>query len=254
MRWSIPLLLLTLFCTLPAAASERVTLFAAASMTNALEEVISRFKEAEGIQVNPVYAASSALARQISRGAPADIYISANSKWMDYLQQQGMVEPSNRSNLVLNQLVLVTARNNDAGQIRLDSSLNLESLLDGGRMAMADPDHVPAGIYARQALQSLGLWQQAANRITRSHNVRSALALVERGEAPIGIVYRTDALVSQNVRQVAEFPDDSHEPIEYPVALVTESAEKPSSLAFFRFLQSPEAAEVFHRYGFRNAD
>ncbi|WP_027859164.1 molybdate ABC transporter substrate-binding protein [Marinobacterium jannaschii] len=246
-------LLLMLFTAMPASATERITLFAAASMTNALQEVISRFEAQQDIEVTPVYAASSALARQIARGAPATVFISANRKWMDYLQQQGVVEPSNRATLLNNRLVIIASRDYNTESISLDAGWPLKQQLDGERLAMADPDHVPAGIYAKQALQSLGLWQQAATLITRSRNVRSALALVERGETPLGIVYKTDAMVSPNVRIVAEFPAGSHPAIEYPMALITGSGREDAGNKLYQYLRSEEAAGIFHRYGFRNA-
>ena len=245
-----PLLLMLLLTIAPASAAEKVRLFAAASMTNALQEAVADFEASNNIEVTTVYAASSALARQISRGAPADIYISANRKWMDYLQQQGVVDDSRHTTLLYNQLVLIAGRQYDGHLITPSADMDLAALLDGGRLAMADPAHVPAGIYARQALQSLTLWQQAAPLITRSHNVRSALLLVERGETPLGIVYKTDALASRGVRIVAEFDSGSHDPIEYPLALLNDAAQKTPAQKLFRYLQSAPASVIFQRHGF----
>ncbi|MBY4677795.1 molybdate ABC transporter substrate-binding protein [Marinobacterium sp. CAU 1594] len=232
-----------------ARAEERIYLFAAASMSNALQTLAERYQRQQDVRIVGSFAASSALARQISQGAPADIYISANQRWMDYLEQQQQLAAGSRRTLLGNSLVLITPQHSTLEAFQIDSHWPLAEQLGDGRLAVGDPDHVPAGRYARQALETLGLWQRAAPRLARTHNVRAALALVERGEAPLGIVYGSDGLVSEKVRVLARFPSDSHQPIEYPVAIV-EGHRRPAVEAFYRYLQSAEANKVFVQYGF----
>lgn len=230
-------------------AADKVTVFAASSLTNAMNEVAAVYKEKTGTQSTLSFASSAALARQIAQGAPADIYLSANEKWMDYVEKQQAIEPQSRKSLLKNSLVLVAPDSYPADQIELSASWDLAKALDGTRLATGDPKHVPAGIYAKESLENVGLWQKASPLLAPANNVRSALLLVEKQEALLGIVYKTDALVSNKVKVVAELPDTSHAAITYPVAIVKDkSGEKVN--AFYDFLQSEQAREIFEKYGF----
>ena len=236
-------------------AEERVTIFAAASLTNALTEVGHTFKSdhiANPTQINPVFAfaSSSTLARQIAQGAPAQIYLSANQKWMDYLVAQKAVVADSRTTLLRNSLVLIAPNTTSINSVTLNKHWNITQAVGDSRLAAGDPDHVPAGRYAKQALKNLELWPQAMPLLARSNNVRGALALVERGEAPFGIVYATDAKVAKKVKIVATFSDDSHNPIEYPLALV-ENTPSAATTAFYQYLQSDVAQAIFVKYGFK---
>lgn len=244
-------LLLTLLLTLSsglARSAESLTVYAAASLTNALNEVLEAFSQTHSTAVIANYAASSTLARQIAQGAPADIYVSANLQWMEYLAEAGLLADDSRRTLLGNQLVLVTASNSSIAPVNLEQHWDLAASLGDSRLAVGDPDHVPAGRYAKQALQWLNLWSVAEPRLARANNVRGALALVERGEAPLGIVYRSDA-TSARVRVVATFAAQSHSPIEYPAAIVR-NADSPQARALLTFLGTSEAADIFRRYGF----
>lgn len=229
------------------AAAADTTVYAAASTTNAMSDVISAFTEATTTAVTPSYASSSTLAKQIEQGAPAEVFVSANPKWMTYLGEAGLIVDGTRTDLLGNTLVLIAPADSPVETVEIGAGLDMAALLDGGRLSVGDPDHVPAGIYARQALESLGVWEATAPRLARANDVRSALALVERGEAPFGIVYATDAAISDGVKVVGAFPEDSHPPITYPAALV---ADTPASRALLAFMQSPEAAAIYDRYGF----
>lgn len=227
-----------------AAGAQTLTVFAAVSLKDALDEQVQRY----GRPVRVAYGASSTLARQIEQAAPAQLFISADAEWMDYLQARRLIEAPSRVNLLSNRLVLV-APAAAAVAIDIGPGMPLARFLGTGRLALADPDHVPAGKYARAALQSLGVWGSVAARVARSENVRAALALVARGEAPLGIVYRTDALVEKRVRIVGEFPATSHPPIVYPAARVAgdRTAAAPQFLAF---LGSAQARPVWEKHGF----
>ncbi|WP_328717266.1 molybdate ABC transporter substrate-binding protein [Halomonas elongata] len=244
-------LLGTLLLTLASSASagERVELFAAASMTDAIDRAVARFEATHDVDVVPVYAASSTLARQIANGAPAELYISANVEWMDWLGEQG-VTLSERADLVHNRLALVAPADTTREPFTPGEGETLAARLgDSERLAVGDPAHVPAGIYARQALQSLGEWEALAPRLARADNVRAALALVERGEAPLGVVYRTDAEASDGVRLLGLFPSDAHEPIIYPIAAIGAHPSE-GALTFRRWLESDDAKAIFQRAGF----
>ncbi|KHT61909.1 hypothetical protein RJ45_20475 [Photobacterium gaetbulicola] len=232
-------------------AAEKVTVFAASSLTNAMNDVVSAYEQTTGEKPVVSYASSSALARQIAQGAPADIYVSANEKWMDYLSEQGAIEDSTRRPLLHNSLVLVAPNDYPQQQVTLSASFDLAKALDGTRLAVGDPNHVPAGIYTKEALQNIGLWQQAQRLLARANNVRGALLLVERQEALLGVVYKTDALVSNRVKIVSEFPADSHTAIRYPVAMV-KGRQNKSTQGFYDFLNSEEAAAIFTEYGFED--
>jgi molybdate transport system substrate-binding protein len=232
-----------------AGETDSVTVFAAASTTNALLD-IGRLFESRGLgKVICSFASSSTLAKQIEQGAPADIYVSANRQWMDYLQESGVIDASSRFDLLSNRIVLIVPVDSVIERIDIHGGLDLPGLLQDGLLAMGDPDHVPAGIYGKQALEKLGLWEGVQGRVARSKDVRAALALVERGEAPIGLVYATDAAITDRVRVVGVFDPDSHPPIVYPVALVTDRVG-PVAERLMAFLRGPEARAAFERYGF----
>ncbi|MEM5472298.1 molybdate ABC transporter substrate-binding protein [Hoeflea sp. AS60] len=225
-----------------------VLVFAAASLKTALEQVAEDWRKRTGKAVTISYAGSSSLARQIEQGAPADIFISASVDWMDYLQASEMIQPESRKNLLGNRLVLI-AHGREGKEFDLDADTNLAGMLGDERLAMALVDSVPAGVYGKQALTSLGLWEAVSQKVAQTDNVRAALALVSSGEAPFGIVYASDAIADDDVSVVAAFPDKTHDPIIYPAALIATSAT-PDALDFFDALRSPAAAELFKAQGF----
>ena len=231
------------------AADEKVTVFAAASTTNALTDIGKMFMEKKMGEFTPSFASSSTLAKQIENGAPANIFLSADLKWMDYLAEKKMIAQASRIDLLGNRIVLIAPADSKLGKIVVTSTLKLSELLADGKLAMGDPDHVPAGIYGQKALQSLGLWSDIQDRVARAKDVRAALALVERGEAPLGIVYATDAAISDKVKVIGVFPEDSHPAIVYPVGAVA-GMDTPAARRFLAFLKSPEAKAVFEKYGF----
>nr|WP_298373380.1 molybdate ABC transporter substrate-binding protein [uncultured Halomonas sp.] len=229
-----------------------VKIFAAASLTDALNEAIDRYESQHDVDIVPVYASSSTAARQIANGAPAELFFSANVQWMDWLPDQG-IELDSRTNLLQNHLVLIALKERDLPAFTPGNDGKLVSLLDDQeRLSVGDPDHVPAGIYSKQALQSLGEWDALEPRLARADNVRAALALVEQGEAPLGIVYQTDAKASDKVDQLGLFPADSHDPIVYPLALVNLPVSEPAQ-AFRQWLESDEALAIFADFGFAAA-
>ena len=234
----------------PVRASGPVTVFAAASTTDAVQAVVSAFRKAHpDTPVRASFAASSTLAKQIARGAPADLYLSANVDWMDYLQERGAIQADSRIDLLGNRLVLIAAPDAEVSA-DLDA---LPGALGDRRLAIGDPDHVPAGIYAKQALQTLGLWDGLRDRAAYAADVRAALALVGRGEAAAGIVYATDARISDRVRRVATLPADSHAPIDYPLARVA-GADGPGVAALDAFFRSKTARAIFRDHGFTVAE
>lgn len=233
-----------------AAKARDITVFAAASLTNAIEQISSTYEEKTGDKIRLSLASSSTLARQIAAGAPADIFISANEKWMDWLGQQNLITPNSRYDLLANRLVLIAPKDSTLAAIDLNSASDLTSLIKTDeRVAVGDPDHVPAGIYAKQALVSLGQWDALNRRLARTDNVRSALALVERGEAPIGIVYQTDADISAQVKIIGTFPENSHQAITYPVAMI-ENNPQSKAAKFMLWLLGDDASRIFADYGF----
>lgn len=242
MRW-LAALVLAAGCAC-AHAQDRVLVFAAASMKNALDEVVAQAP----VKAVASYASSSTLAKQISAGAPAQIFISADLAWMDYLEQRNAIRKDSRRNLLGNRLVLI-APAGSAVQTKVEPGFPLARLLGSGRLALGDPGHVPAGKYAKAAIESLGAWNSVQGRLAPAENVRAALALVARGEAPLGVVYATDAAAESKVRVVAAFPEGSHPPIVYPVALTTRGAG-PQAAAFLTFLGSPAARRIFEKHGF----
>ncbi|MDW5377865.1 molybdate ABC transporter substrate-binding protein [Halomonas sp. HP20-15] len=251
--WLLIAVLLTALGQPPLArAAPSVHIYAAASLSDALDAAIARYEASHAARIVPVYAASSTAARQIAHGAPAELYFSANERWMNWLGEQG-ITLTERSDLLHNQLVLIAPRDGDTRPITLDGNHELAARLgDGRRLAVGDPAHVPAGIYAKQALHALGEWQALEPRLARADNVRAALALVERGEAPLGIVYKTDARASNQVHELATFPADSHPPINYPLALVGASPSE-AARAFREWLASEQALAIFHDFGFTAA-
>ena len=228
-------------------ARRELLVFAAASLSDALEEVGRAFTAATGVRVAASYAASSVLAKQIEAGAPADAFFSADVAWVDYLEKRGLIQPSSRRDVLRNTLVLIAPADSTL-RLRIAPGFDLAGALKGGRLAIADPDSVPAGEYARAALTRLGVWSRVSDRAVRGENVRAALAYVARGEAPLGIVYRTDAQAERRVRVVDVFPEDSHPPITYVVALT--SRARPEAAQLVEFLTGDAARQIFVRYGF----
>ncbi len=239
----------TLSISGPAAAAEKITVFAAASLTNALQDIASRYEQGKDVKIVSSFASSSTLARQIEQGAPADLFISADQQWMDYAAEKKTIEGSSRFTLLGNSLVLVAPASLRAKKVDISQTTDWKNLLNGQRLAVGDPDHVPAGIYAREALEKLGAWDRLSPVITRSNSVRAALALVERDETPYGIVYGSDAVASKKVVVVGTFPEDSHKPVEYPIAIVKDRNSDRVS-AFYDYLKGPQAAAIFKQYGF----
>ena len=245
----------TLFCLLlclalpVTAASRPVTVFAAASLKESLDAVGADWTRHAGKRVVISYAASSALARQIEQSAPADIFISADREWMDYLQQRKCIDPSSRFDLVGNTLVLIAPAASPTHVVSLRQPGGLLRALGAGRLAVAETQGVPAGRYARESLAALGQWDALAGRLAQADNVRAAMAFVARAEAPLGIVYATDARAEPKVRVVAVFPASSHQPIIYPAALVSGSPS-PAAKGFLLFLRGREARQRFLAAGF----
>ena len=243
-----------LMTLLPLAARAQpadVTVFAAASLKNALDAIADGVRKETGKRIAISYAASSALARQIEQGAPADVFISADLDWMDYLQARDLIKPESRRNLVGNRLVLVApASRGDAVELKPGA---LAAALGNGRLAIATVAAVPAGKYGKAALEHLGLWGEVAGRLAESENVRAALTFVARGEAPLGIVYESDAKADPGVKVVARFPETSHQPIVYPAALIRASS-RAEAARFLQTLRMPASAAILAREGFAPLD
>lgn len=239
----------------PAGARERdrpeLLVFAAASLTNVLGDLARDWEKSSGVSVKLSFAASSALARQIEAGSDAHVFVSADQEWMDYLAARDLIDRASRRDLAGNSLVLIAPADSTT-KLRLAPGFKLAEALAGGRLAVADPDTVPAGRYAREALTSLGAWDPVASRLARAENVRTALNYVARGESPLGIVYSTDAHIDRKVRVVDTFPDDTHDPITYPAAATATAG--PEAAAFLDFLGSAPAATVWKKHGFRELD
>jgi molybdate transport system substrate-binding protein len=234
---------------LPAAAvAGPPSVFAAASLKTALDRINDDWRKQTDEPARLVYAASSALARQIEAGAPADIFISADRDWMNYLAEKGLIRAGSRVDLLGNHLVLIAPKGSAIKTV-VEPGFPLTGLLGNGRLAVGAVDAVPAGRYAKAALVSLGVWDAVKDKLAQAENVRAALALVARGEAPLGIVYQTDAAIDPDVVIVGTFPDDCHPPIIYPAAIVT-SSTSPQARAFLDDLRSPAAARVFEQAGF----
>jgi molybdate transport system substrate-binding protein len=246
MRFLVALLLLIL----PGAVrAEPLTVFAAASLTDAMKDVAAAWQKQGHAPLRLSFGASSTLARQIEQGAPANLFASADEQWMDYLAGRNLIVPDTRRDLLSNRLVLIVPADQPR-HVTIGPGFDLASLLGSdGRLATGDPAHVPVGIYARQALQKLGLWDAVKPHLAPANDVRNAVLLVERGEAPAGIVYATDAAVSRRVMIAGVFPEDSHDRITYPFA-VTRAGDTPEARALMVYLASPEAQSIFAARGF----
>lgn len=234
----------------PASAEDKtITVFAAASMKNALDEVDAAYTAKTGIKITASYAASSVLAKQIEQGAPADVFVSADTDWMDYALAKKTINESTRVNLLGNSIVLIAPKDSEINNITIAQGFDLAKLAGDGRIATGDVKSVPAGKYAKAALEKLGAWQGAEPKFAMAESVRAALTLVARGEANLGIVYSTDAKVEPGVKVVGTFPADSHPAIIYPVAATMTA--KPETNAYLAFLRTSAAKTIFEKYGFK---
>ena len=230
-------------CSSPKEKSTSITLFAAASLNEVISELAQSFEKKTNTQIKINFASSGTLARQITQGASPDLYISANQNWIHYLDSLGLIIPHSNTNIARNELVLIGST-----QQRMDSTTDFPSLLQNQQIAMGDPQHVPAGLYAKQALQSYSLYSILEKQITPTKDVRSALMLVELGEIPLGIVYRTDALKSPKVSILSSFPEHTHAPILYTAGLIT---NKKTAKEFITFLNSKQAIPIWVKHGFK---
>ena len=249
-RTFLGLTLFVLFTTLalPRAMATDVTVFGAASLKGALDEQARQFETATGNKVIVSYGASNALAKQIEAGAPADAFISADLDWMDHMDQRRLLMPNTRANLLRNTLVLIAPASSHS-TLKIGPNFGLAAALGQEKLAMANPDSVPAGKYGRSALESLGVWGSVEKQVARTENVRAALALVSRGEAPFGIVYATDAFADKGVKIVGTFPPGSYPPIVYPAALLA-SGKSAAAKPLLDYLRSEPARPVWEKYGF----
>lgn len=245
------LVLLAALAALPASAvAGEIRVFAAASLAEGFRAVAGAWQARGGVSVRFSFAASSTLARQIEQGAQAAIFASADEAWMDHLAHRALIVPETRTSILGNALVMIVPAGSAQGPVAISPALDLAALLGAsGRIATGDPAHVPAGRYAREALVRLGLWGAAESRLARAENVRAALLFVERGDAPAGIVYATDAAASRGVRVIGTFPAESHTAITYPFAL-TRAGDTHEARAFLAFAAGAEAAPVWRRFGF----
>ena len=231
----------------PAGTEPSITVFAAASSTDVMTELAKRYEAEHPVKVRLNFAASSVLAKQIEQAAPCDVYLSADQKWMDYLAEKKLIQDGTRRDIVGNQLVVITPVDKTLA-IKMEKDFNLAGVFEG-RLAMGDPEHVPAGIYAKEALQSMGWWEALKDRIAPAENVRAALRLVEMGETDAGIVYWSDSKSSAKVAVAGVFPEDAHTPILYPIALCVSAA--PDAMAFLEYVAGSEASPVWKEAGFR---
>jgi molybdate transport system substrate-binding protein len=224
-----------------------IRVFAAASLVDVLQEIGNTYTSATGTKIEFSFAASSTLARQVENGAQADVFCSADQQWMDYLQQRGLIQPATRHDLAGNRLALVAPADSDL-RLQIQPGFSLRAALKDGRLATGDPQSVPVGRYARAALTSLGVWLEVEDRLVLADDARQALVFVASGEAPLGIVYETDARAEKRVRIVGLFPVDSHPPITYPVALTATAQVRAAD--FVAFLGGPVGMAAFRKYGF----
>ena len=249
LKRAILAVLLVLTAALPTCAQDvTLTIFAAASMKNAVDDINAAFTKATGIKAVSSYAASSALAKQIEQGAPADLFASADLEWMDYVAGKKLIKDATRVNLLGNKLVLIAPKDSKLDHVTIGPGFDLARLAGDGRIATGDVRAVPVGKYAKAALEKLGAWQAAEPKFAMAENVRAALLLVGRGEAPLGIVYETDAKIEKNVKIVGHFPEDSHPAITYPVALTVSA--KSEAARYLAFIRSNTAKTIFETYGF----
>lgn len=228
-------------------ADQKVTVFAAASLTNAISDIASEYEKDKQHDIQTSFASSSTLAKQIEKGAPADIFISADTKWMNYMQDKNLIKKESKVNLLGNQLVLIAPKDK-VFRVDMDKRFNLAAAFSG-KLCTGELESVPAGIYAKQSLKSLNWWDNIKMRIVGTQDVRSALVFVERAECDAGIVYATDAKISGKVEKIAVFPEASHEPIVYPLALLNNASSQ--ALAFYDYLRSAKAKAIFAKYGFQ---
>jgi molybdate transport system substrate-binding protein len=234
----------------PASAEDKtITVFAAASMKNALDDVNAAYTAKTGVKTTASYAASSVLAKQIEQGAPADVFVSADTGWMDYAISKKTINEPTRVDLLGNSLVLIAPKDSKISEVSIAPGFDLAKLAGDGRIATGDVQSVPVGKYAKAALEKLGAWQAAEPKFAMAENVRAALTLVARGETALGIVYSTDAKVEPGVKIVGTFPADSHPPIIYPVAAT--ATAKPETTEYLAFLRSTAAKNIFEKYGFK---
>lgn len=234
----------------PASAEDKtITVFAAASMKNALDEVDAAYTAKTGVKITASYAASSVLAKQIEQGAPADVFVSADTDWMDYALSKKTINELTRVNLLGNSIVLIAPKDSEINNVTISQGFDLAKLAGDGRIATGDVKSVPAGKYAKAALEKLGAWQAVESKFAMAESVRAALTLVARGEANLGIVYSTDAKVEPGVKIVGTFPADSHPAIIYPVAATTTA--KPETNDYLAFLRSSAAKTILEEYGFK---
>jgi molybdate transport system substrate-binding protein len=233
----------------PALAQQQITVFAAASLKNTLDDANAAFTKAGGPKVTASYAASSALAKQIEAGAPADVFISADLKWMDYVAGKMLIKPDSRVNLLGNKLVLIAPKESKLADVKIEKGFDIAKLAGDDRIAVADTKAVPAGLYAKAALENLGAWTAAEPKLAQAENVRATLAFVARGETPLGIVYETDAKIEPKVKIVGYFPNGSYPPVTYPVAAIA-SSKNAAVAKYLDFLRTPAAKAIFEKYGF----
>lgn len=234
-----------LFSHTHVSAMDKVTVYAAASLTNAINELDVIYEQKNKVQIQTSYAGSSTLAKQIEAGAPADIFISADVQWMDYLQNKQLVSTNDRVNLLSNRLVVIAPKARPI-KLKIDKSFDFTQVAQG-KWCTGDTKSVPVGKYAKQALTSIGWWDKVSTRLVETEDVRAALNFVARGECQLGIVYTTDAAISKNVVIVGTFPENTHQSIIYPIGLVNKNTE---SMKFYKFLKSSQATKVFKKYGF----
>jgi len=234
-----------LFSHTQAFAVDKVTVYAAASLTNAINELDVLYEQKNKVQIQTSYAGSSTLAKQIEAGAPADIFISADVQWMDYLQKKQLVSANDRVNLLGNRLVVIAPKARPI-KLKIDKSFDFTRVVQG-KWCTGDTKSVPVGKYAKQALISIGWWDKVSTRLVETEDVHAALNFVARGECQLGIVYATDAAINKNVVIIGTFPENTHQPIIYPIGLVKKNTE---SMNFYKFLQSSQATKVFKKYGF----
>jgi len=247
--WLLTVALLSGGGTAAAADDSRTVLvFGAASLTNVLDDLSKAFTDKSKVDVKTSYAASSVLAKQIEAGAPADVFFSADLEWMDYLDQRRLLKAGSRHEVVGNKLVLIAPVDSTV-TVKIRKGVDFGLALGAqGKIATGDPDSVPVGKYAKAAFTNLGVWDKVSGQIVGAENVRAALAFVARGEAPLGVVYKTDAMAEKKVRIVDEFPADSHPPIRYPIAVTTHGTADAQK--FVEFVRSKQAREIFRKYGF----
>jgi molybdate transport system substrate-binding protein len=238
--------ILLIIATNFARAENKITVFAAASLTNALTEISAQYEKNNSVKIAHSFAASSALAKQIENGAPADIFISADNKWMNYLQDKKLIDIATRKDLLGNTLVLIAPKGREF-KVQFAKTFDFAKAFEG-RLCTGDIEAVPVGIYAKESLIKLNWWDAIKTRIVGAQDVRGALAFVERGECAVGVVYETDAKISSKVDVVGVFPEETHSPIVYPIALVNNSKNKAND--YLMYLQSNEALAIFKKYGF----